>query len=118
MNERADEFDEFEAELSSLRPRAIPPALADRIGEQLARRGGDLSWADRCLATFMGAGALAASVIVVLTAWQMIEGQHVGPSALPPPAIVAQQPPPPPSSIGALQQALARSNGPTLELLR
>jgi len=116
MNEPTDEFGEFEAELSSLRPAAIPPALAERIAQQLDRPD-SFSLADRCLATFMGAGALAASVIVVLTAWQVIENQRTGPSALPPPAIVAQQQPPP-SSIGALQQALARSNGPTLELLR
>ena len=103
---------EFESQLSRLRPQPLSPALAARITVRLdvpAR----ISFADRCLITFMGAGVLAASVIIGLLSWQALNDRpQVSSPTL---AIVAQHPP---ASIGEYQQALARSNDSTLELLR
>lgn len=117
MNESPEEF---ESELSRLRPRALPEELAARIAAEIdepvgAARAARRSFADRCLAAFIGAGALAAMVIVGLLVWQALDDSRHG-SFQPPPSIVAQQSAPP--SIAEYQQALARSNGEALELLR
>src|SRR6266542_1372624 len=106
MNESPDEF---ESELSRLRPRALPQELTARIATDLGEPA-RLSFADRCLVTFMGAGALAAMLIVSLLGWQALEDSRRG-YFQPPPSIVARQSSPP--SIAEYQQALARSNGPT-----
>src|SRR5881396_2524096 len=103
---------EFESQLSHLRPQPLSEELAARIATRLdepARR----NVADRCLITFMGAGALAASVIVCLLSWQAIA--DTSPDSSRPLAVVARHPP---ASIGEYQQALARSNDSTLELFR
>ena len=108
----SDSLDEFESDLSRLMPRPLPGEITSRIAAELdhpSRRG---SFADRCLMTFMGGGALAASVIVCLIGWQVIGDRRPAPPPSPP--VTASAPP----SIAAYQQALARSDGPMLELLR
>ena len=107
-----DPLDEFESELSGLRPAALPADVVGRVAAELDRRAPlRRNFADRCLMTFIGGGALAASVIVCVIGWQVIEDRRPAPAS---PAAVSSPPP----SIAAYQQALARSNGPTLELLR
>ena len=62
-----DALEELEAELSAMTPSPMPPRLADGLAailEPPARR----PWSDRLLVVAMGAGALAASVIVALLA--------------------------------------------------
>jgi hypothetical protein len=110
--------EDFESQLARLRPQGLRPELVDRIAAQLERTTSASTWADRCLMTFMGGGALAASVIVGLLMWQMIVQRAHGFSPAPPPPgpIVAQRPPP--GSVGEYERALARSDQPTLELLR
>jgi hypothetical protein len=103
--------EEFEAELARLRPSAVPRDLIARLAEQLDESP-RLSLADRCLMTFMGGGALAASLIVGLLTWQMT--QDHSPRSMPSPALASN----PPASIADYQQALARSDGPGLELFR
>jgi hypothetical protein len=110
MNET---FDEFESELSRLRPARLPTSAAERIAAELdgpAR----VSLGDRVLMMFMGSGALAAAVIVGLLMVQTREHSTPSPSwsATPQAALVE------PSSIAEYQQALARSNSAGLELLR
>jgi hypothetical protein len=110
-----DSLDEFESELSRLTPARLPAEVTARIASQLDRAAGR-KFADRCLMTFIGCGALAASVIVCLIGWQMIEDGRRTTSPPSAAGIAAQTPPP--TSIAAYQQALARSDGPTLELFR
>ena len=68
MNER---LDEFESELSRLRPRDLSPGLTDGIATQLDMPARP-SWSDRCLMAFMTGGALAASLIVGLMGWSAL----------------------------------------------
>jgi hypothetical protein len=109
MNQQPDEF---EAELARLQPRKLSRSVADRIAGELDQPA-RMSIADRCLVGFMGAGALAASVIVGLVSWQIIEDR--APRVPPPGPTIAQYPS---ASMGEYQQALARSNGPSFELFR
>lgn len=112
-----DPLDELESELLRLRPASLPAEVTARIDAQLARPlRRDLG--DRCLMTFIGSGAVAATVVVCLIGWEMIENAHPagGSPPTPPAAVAAAQPAPP--SIATYQQALARSDGLTLELLR
>ena len=111
-------IEQFEAELSRLRPRRMSAELIDRIGAQLdppaiaaiPRR----TWGDRCLMTFMTGGALAASVIVVLIGWQVIVDR--APAAnVPAPGAIAQGAP---ASLAEYQLALARSDAVSLEWLK
>ena len=104
--------DDFEAELARLQPRALSRSVADGIARELDRPA-RMSIADRCLMSFMGAGALAASVIVGLLSWQVIEDRS--PRTPPAGAVVAQYRR---ASMGEYQQALARSDGPNFELFR
>src|SRR5438552_565733 len=108
----SDSLDEFELELSRLRPQSLSQGLTRRVAAQLDKPTAP-STGDRCLVTFMGAGALAASVIVGLLSWDLLENRS--PTVSPPPSFVAQHPP---QNIAEYQQAVARSNDPTLELLR
>jgi len=104
--------DDFEAELARLQPQALSRSVADEIARELDRPA-RMGIADRCLACFIGAGALAASVIIGLMGWQMLEDSV--PRFDPPAPMIAQYPP---ASVGEYQQALARSNGPNFELFR
>jgi hypothetical protein len=60
----------LEAELSAMRPRALPAGLAARIVASAADRAGSPTpqragrWSDRCLRIALGIGAAAACVIV------------------------------------------------------
>jgi hypothetical protein len=105
-------MEKLESELSSLRPRRMSPELAVRIAAQLERSPRRMSFADRCLAAFMASGSLAACVIVGLLTWGV---STPSPSSSTPPQAIAARPA---QSIGEYQQALARSDGPTLELFR
>jgi len=108
MNDSAnnDSLEEFESELSELRPRAMSPDLTARIARQLDKPA-RVSFADRCLMTFMGCGALAAMVIVGLLSWQMLQDQS--PAISPTFPVAAAQT----MSVGEYRQAFARSDGPT-----
>jgi len=116
--EPLDEFDEFESELKRLRPPRLPAELAARIAARLKRPQSATVAADRCLMGFMGAGALAASLIAGLMISQVMTDRPRGGVSPTPPSAFAQQMPPP--SLGEYQQALARSNDdPTaLEVFR
>jgi hypothetical protein len=106
-----DSLDEFESALSQLRPAGVPAELVARVAAELDRRAPKRNLADRCLMTFIGGGALAASVIVCLIGWQVLEDHHPTPAS--PPVAASASP-----SIAAYQQALARSNEPMIELIR
>ena len=108
MNEN---LDELESELSRLRPQRLPATVAEQIAAKLDQPARP-SLSDRVLLMFMGSGALAAVVIVGLLSWQMLDDRS--PTSPPSPLAVQQ----PPASIGQYQQALARSDGAALELLR
>ena len=108
MNET---FDDLESELSRLRPARLPASAAERIAAELDRPA-RATLGDRVLMMFMGSGALAASVIVGLLFLQVVDERPPGNAAPPPMAARA------PASIAEYQQALARSNGASLELLR
>ena len=113
----------LEAELASLRPSPLSPRVVDAIADALADGGrAPLRFADRCLLAVMGAGSLAACVIVGLIVWQ-IAGS--APHAMPPQQqMLAVQTPAVPSpvalppTIGQYQQALARSSDVVPEILR
>jgi len=117
-----DPMKSLEAELASLRPTPLSPRVIDAIVDELAERP-TVRFADRCLLAVMGAGSLAACVIVGLVAWQII-ANNSGVSASP--SIVAVQSPvqsplPPsasPVTLRQYQQALARSSDAVPELLR
>ena len=98
-----DPLNKVESELAALRPRPLPAQLVDRIGAALIGRT-RMSIADRCLASFMGAGALAACIIVGLLVWQSSESTTL--SRMPSPQMSAFTS----SSIGQYQQLLARSS--------
>ena len=62
-----DRPDRLEAELSGMQPLDLPAELTERIGSSLSGIGSTRSpWPDRCLLSAMGAGALAACVIVAI----------------------------------------------------
>ena len=122
-----DPIERLEAELAALRPTALSPRVIDAIADELAESGrAPLRFADRCLLTVMGAGSLAACVIVGLLAWHIIGGRGgvSQPSSSPSPQVVAvQSPPSSPSpasaTLGQYQQMLARSSDAAVpELLR
>lgn len=101
MNES---IDKLEKDLASLRPRALSRELVERLAEDLdpaPRR-----WADRVLGSFVGAGALAACVIVGVVTWNVIGGAN---NASPQPADMASFTP---ASLAAYQQMLARGSSP------
>ena len=112
----SDPLHELESELSRLAPRRLPAELPARIAAELDRPAPSepsaprKDFAERWLIGFMGCGALAASVIVGLIGWQVLENRR--PAPVSPPVVNA------PPNIAAYQQALARSDEPTLELLR
>ena len=104
MNETSSEI---EAVLRSLRPQPVATHLEERLAEELDAHS--LNWADRFLAGFIGAGAIAAAIIVVLVASQAMEASS------PSPVILSQREP---SSIADYRQALARSDGLAWEVVR
>jgi hypothetical protein len=115
-------LEHLETELASLRPTPLSPRVVDAIADELVDAGGaPLRLADRCLLAAMGAGSLAACVIVALVTWQMKDGA-AQPSSSPPQVVAVQSPSPrsPASAtLGQYQQALARSSdAAALELLR
>jgi hypothetical protein len=90
----------LENELSHMRPRGLDAELVGRIESAIAR-GNIRPWADRLLICAMGAGSLAACVIVVMLAMN-------SPLSLPtihPIQATAQVP-----TIGSYTQALARAD--------
>ena len=96
----ADPMERLEAELASLRPASLSSRVVDAIGDELADP--PMRLADRCLLAAMGAGSLAACVIVGLLTWQ-IAGD--APQSQPQPTLAAQ-----PATIAEYQQALARAS--------
>jgi hypothetical protein len=104
-------FDKLEADLAKLKPRALSPQLVDRITEALDENPRPMNLADRCLASFMGAGGLAACVIAALLVMQAPPNNT---PAMPPPAQVSMQP----SSVAEFQQAMAQSSSASFELFR
>jgi hypothetical protein len=107
--------DPLEAELASLRPHEISPALRRRVAERLAEAP---SAQRRRLWSFVLAGGLAAACLAALLLWRGggkgIEPEHV---KRPQPVPQFQQQPPPPAvavdssgpTLLACQRALARS---------
>ena len=59
-----DKLDRLESELATMRPRALPAALVDRIEADLAAVLHLSRWPDRFLLSAIGSGAIAACVIV------------------------------------------------------
>ena len=114
-----DPLERLEHELASLRPAPLSASVVDAIADELAERP-SVRFADRCLLAVMGAGSLAACVIVGLVAWQVIANASHGASVSP--SIVAVQSPvypsAPPATLRQYQQALARSSDAVPELLR
>ena len=77
-----DDFDDLEREIASLRPKAIPPAILDRLTTHMATPP-RTPWADRCLLGAIGAG-LAASVVIASMLWvQSATTPPPAPSAVP-----------------------------------
>ena len=76
MNET---FDEFESELSRLRPARLPASAAETIAAELDRPA-RVTLGDRVLMMFMGSGALAAMVIVGLLTLRTQEYSTPSPS--------------------------------------
>jgi hypothetical protein len=115
----SDPLERLEHELASLRPTPLPANVVNAIANELAARPG-VRFADRCLLAAMGAGSLAACVIVGLVGWQIIGNDLRGATA--PPSVVAVQSPVqpsvPPATLRQYQQALARSSDAVPELLR
>jgi hypothetical protein len=116
-------LEHLETELAALRPTPLSPRLVDAIAEELAdAEGAPLRLADRCLLAAMGAGSLAACVIVGLLTWQIMGGGAAQPSS-PQQILAVQSPPaqpaaPPPATIGQYQQLLARSSDAVPEIFR
>ena len=100
MNES---FDKVEKDLAALRPRALPRELVERVTEELDRP--PVRWADRVLASFVGAGALAACVIVGVVTWNVIAPNE---SPQQPTDLTSFTP----ASLAAYQQMLARGASP------
>jgi hypothetical protein len=115
-------MERLEAELASLRPSPLSANVVQRIADELAAATPPpppLRFADRCLLAAMGAGSLAACVIVGLIVWQVAGGASPSPSSQ---QILAVQTPPalpaPPATLRQYQQALARSSDVVPEILR
>ena len=100
----------LEAELAALRPRALSSQLVDRIATELNERE-RMSIADRVLASFVGAGALAACVIIGLL---IVQSQSSNSPSVPSPAQVSIQP----SNVAEFRQAIAQSSSASFELFR
>src|SRR5262245_59959710 len=96
-------LDEFERELTELKPARWLARVTDSIANQLGRPAA-LGLADRVIAMFMGSGALAAMVIVGLLTLQGVEDRSPAAGRAMP--VVARGEP---ASVGMLQAALARS---------
>jgi len=69
-----DKLDGLEAELAAMRPRALSRELIERIDDDLAEASAPSKWPDRFLVSAIGAGAIAASVIVAMLLKPMSEG--------------------------------------------
>jgi hypothetical protein len=101
-----DPLERLEHELASLRPAPLSAKVVDAIADDLSAPS-TVRFADRCLLAVMGAGSLAACVIVGLVGWQLIaSGAPASPSASPP------------ATLRQYQQALARSSDAAPELFR
>ncbi len=109
-----DEFEKLEARLSAIRPLAVSQHLREQIEAELnssaAKR---MSFADRCLAITMSAGALAACVIVGLTLWETIDRASPVPSG-PLPQLAQQTT----ANLGQYQQAIARASDSWSDILK
>lgn len=57
-----NDFDDLEREIASLHPKAMPPAILDRLTVVMSAAP-RTPWADRCLLGAIGTG-LAASVVI------------------------------------------------------
>lgn len=66
MTDRED-FDDLEREIAALNPKAMPPAILDRLTAEMSARPRS-PWADRCLVGAIGTG-LAASVVIASMLW-------------------------------------------------
>jgi hypothetical protein len=95
-----DPIERLEAELASLRPTPLSSRVTDAIGDELD--GPPMRLADRFLLAAMGAGSLAACVILGLLTWQFAAD-----APQPQPTLAAQ----PAATIAEYQQALARASG-------
>jgi hypothetical protein len=63
----SDKLQQLEAELAAMRPRALSPALVERIESELAAAPVKTSsWPDRFLLSAIGSGAIAACVILAM----------------------------------------------------
>lgn len=58
-----DQFTDLEAELATMRPQPLPPAIIERIAADLQVGVRHSQGSDRCLLGAIGAGAIAACVI-------------------------------------------------------
>jgi hypothetical protein len=114
-----DPLERLEHELASLRPAPLSAKVVDAIADDLSAPS-TVRFADRCLLAVMGAGSLAACVIVGLVGWQLIASEWRGAPASP--SVLAVQSPvhpsAPPATLRQYQQALARSSDAAPELFR
>jgi hypothetical protein len=94
-----DRRDRLEAELAGMKPRTVPVDLAERIGACLSHKS---SWADRFLLSSIGAGAMAACVILTVLLMQ-----STGPAFPAPPQSATATP-----RLGDYQMTLARADIP------
>lgn len=62
-DDRDSNLDDLEREIAALAPKAMPPAILDRLAAEMATAP-RTPWADRCLLGAIGSG-LAASVVIV-----------------------------------------------------
>jgi hypothetical protein len=62
----SDRFEQLEAELAAMRPRALPAELSERIEADLVEASATSRWPDRFLLSAIGSGAIAACVITAM----------------------------------------------------
>jgi len=98
----------LEKEMTNMRPRALGPELVGRIELGIAG-GGVRRWEDRLLMCAMGAGSLAACVIVGI----LTMSGHGSVPQTPPGQTIAQMP-----TIGSYTRALAGADNDWIELAK
>ncbi|MGA2440290.1 MAG: hypothetical protein ABSH08_04995 [Tepidisphaeraceae bacterium] len=103
-----EQNDQLERDLANMRPRALGPELIGRIESAIAASS-VRRWADRLLVCAMGAGSLAACVIVGI----LTMSGHT-PVPRPSPAQTIAQVP----SIGSYTRALARADNDWIDLAK
>lgn len=103
-----DNLDGLESELAAMRPRALSHDLVARIEDDLAGASSPSKWPDRFLVSAIGAGAIAACVIVAMLLKPMSDGL-----AAPAPVLATSIETREPARAGDFSLAVARADGLT-----